>query len=188
LPAYGAPTRFGLHEQRLDRTALPHDDSGREGVEQELRAAGCQEIVGCAFVRRGVVGLRHRPAKHDMRLVQAAEPVDAAQELVGNAVDHTADVAVDVGVQPAEVRDAGSRAHPAEEAVALDEERTPPRTCGARRARNAGRPTTEHDDLVLAMHRRVARRLAHRVLAHGPKASSGAAPRSSAVAVRRGAP
>ena len=62
-------------------------------------------------------------------------------------------VAVHVGVQAAEVGDAGGRAHAAEKAVALDEQRA--RAVPRRRGRrgDAGRAAAEHDDVVLAERR-----------------------------------
>ncbi len=82
-----------------------------------------QEIVGGAFVGRGVVGLRLDLAERDMRLVQAAEPVDACEQFVGDAVHHLTVLAMHIGVQPAERGDAGGGAHAAEKAVALDQQR-----------------------------------------------------------------
>ena len=62
-----------LDDQRGDAVAV-HRGIGCEGMEQELRAAREQEIVGGAFVGRDVVGA-HRDAalKPLLRRVQAAE-------------------------------------------------------------------------------------------------------------------
>ena len=57
-----------------------------------------------------------------MRRIQAAEPVDARQQVVGDAVDHLLDLAMHIGVQSAEIGDAGGGAHAAEKAVALDQQ------------------------------------------------------------------
>jgi hypothetical protein len=67
--------------------------------------------------------LRGDPAaEQEVRLVQAVQGAHALQQLVGQAVHHLADLAVHIGVQAAEVGDAGRRAHAAEEAVALDQQ------------------------------------------------------------------
>jgi hypothetical protein len=75
--------------------------------------AGLHQLVGGDLVGRGVVGLRHRLAEQRMRLVQPAEAVDAFQQFGGHAVHHAPDVAVHVGVQAAEIGDAGGGAHAA---------------------------------------------------------------------------
>jgi hypothetical protein len=58
-----------------------------------------------------------------MRLVQAVQGAHALQQLVGQAVHHLADLAMHIGVQAAEVGHASRRAHAAEKAVALDQQR-----------------------------------------------------------------
>ena len=47
----------------------------------------------------------------------------------------------------------GGRAHAAEKAVALDQERRAPRSRGGHRGRDAGRPAAEHHHFVFAQHR-----------------------------------
>ena len=134
--------------------------AGAERVEQDFGAVAEQQIVGRAFVGRGVVGLRLDLAERDMRLVQAAEPVDARQQFVGDAVHHLAVLAVDVGVQAAERGDAGGGAHAAEKAVALDHQRLAAVRRGRCRGRDAGRSAAQHHHVVFAPHRQVAFRLA----------------------------
>ena len=76
-----------------------------------------------------------------MRLVQPAQGAHALQQFVGHAVHHLADLAVHVGVQAAEVGDARRRAHAAEEAVALDQQRArPARAAAAAAVMPAGPP------------------------------------------------
>ena len=102
-PDDGGAAGLGLDDQRADGVVGVHHDAGAERVEQDFGAVAEQQIVGRAFVGRGVVGLRLDLAERDMRLVQAAEPVDARQQFVGDAVHHLAVLAMDVGMQPAEV-------------------------------------------------------------------------------------
>ena len=144
------------------RPLVARDDADREGMEQQLGAGAEQHRVGGALERRGVVRLRQDLAEDEMRLVQAVERAHALEQLVGDAVHDAPDRAVHVGVQAAEVGDAGGRAHAAEEAVALDQQRAraAPRRRGRRR--DAGRPAAEDDDVVFAEDRRPSRRLGDR--------------------------
>ncbi len=90
-----------------------------------------------------------------MRCVEPAEPVDAREQFVGNAVHHLADVAVHVGVQAAEIGDARRGAHAAEEAVALDQQHRAAVLAGGGGGGNAGRPAAEHDHVIFAGNGRV---------------------------------
>jgi hypothetical protein len=93
-------------------------------MEQKLRAARGQEIVGGDLVGGVVIGLRHALAgKQNVRRVEPAQPVDAAEQIVGNAVHHLPKLAMHVGMQAAEIGHASRRAHAAEKAIALDEQR-----------------------------------------------------------------
>ena len=65
-----------------------------------------------------------------------------------------------VGMQPAELGDAGGGAHAAEEAIALDQQRLAAERRGRRRGRDAGRAAAQHDHVVFAPHRQIAFRLA----------------------------
>jgi len=56
-----------------------------------------------------------------MRRVQPAEPVDSGQQISGNPLHHPVHLAMDIGMQPAKIRDARGRAHAAEEAITLDQ-------------------------------------------------------------------
>jgi len=85
------------------QSLAPITTPGAERVKQNFGAACKQQVVGRAFVGGGVVGLRLRLAEHEMRRVQPAEPVDARQDFVGDAVHHLADVAMHIGVEPAEI-------------------------------------------------------------------------------------
>ena len=94
-----------------------------------------------------------------MRFVETAEPVDARQQIVGDAVHDLTDIAVHVGMKPAEIGDAGGGAHAAEKAVAFDEKRLPPERASGRSGGDAGGTAAEDDDLVVAEDRRLTRRL-----------------------------
>ena len=128
---------------------LDHDADG-ERVEQRYRRRARAGAVGRAFIGGGVVGLRAGLAEHQMRLVQAAESVDAREQIVGDAVHHLLDLAEHIGVQPAEIGHAGGGAHAAEEAVALDQHHLAAVLGGRRRGGDAGRAAAKHDDLVIA--------------------------------------
>ena len=60
-------------------------------------------------------------------------------------------------MQPAEIGHPRRRAHAAEKAVALDQQRAPPRARGGHRRGNAGGPAAEHGDFVFAVERDLAR-------------------------------
>ena len=60
-------------------------------------------------------------------------------------------------MQPAEIRDARGRAHAAEKAIALDQQRAPAGARGSDRGRDAGRPAAEHGDFIFAVERNLAR-------------------------------
>ena len=130
---------FGLDQERIDARAV-HHDAGGERMKQHIDLARGEEIVGRAFIGRGVVSLRLGLAEDQMRLVETAERVDAAEQIVGDAVHDLADIAVHIGVQPAEIGHAGGSAHAAEEPVALDQQRLAPERAGGGGRGDAGRP------------------------------------------------
>ena len=148
--AHRPAARFRLHDQRVDGVLVVHRHARRKRVKQQLRARAQHQVVGRALVGRHVVGLGLGLAEDQVRRVQSAQGVDALQQFVGDAAHHAADLAVDVGVQPAEVGDAGRRAHAAEETVALHEHG---RAALARRRPGRGdarRAAAEHHDFGLA--------------------------------------
>ena len=116
-----------------------------------------KQIVRRDLVGRGVVGLRKDLAENQMRLVQPVEPVDAIQQVGGDALHHAMHLAMDVGMQPAEIGDARGRAHAAEKAIALDQQRAASGPRGRNRRRNARRSAAEDDDFIFAVERNVAR-------------------------------
>ena len=156
--AHRATPRARLQDQRVDRLRVMHGDADSERVKQRLGAARGKKIVGGDLVGGIVISLRHAlAAEQHMRRVQAAEPVDAAEKVVGDAMHDLAQLAMHVGVQAAEVRYSRSGAHAAEKAVALDDERGEPGAGGDRGSGDPRRSAAEHDDIVLAEERRLAR-------------------------------
>jgi hypothetical protein len=121
-----ATAGFVLDQQRLDARLTVHDDADRERVKADVDLVRDEEIVGGAFQGRGVVCLGEYLAEHHVRRVQPAELVDARQQIVGDAMHDLFDVAMHIGMQPAEIGDAGRRAHAAEESITFDQQHAPP--------------------------------------------------------------
>ncbi len=88
-----------------------------------------------------------------MRRVQPAEPVDPRKQLGGDPLHHPVHLAINIGMQSAEIGDARRRPHAAEKAVALDQQRAPPGARSRDRRRDPGRAATEDGDVVLAVQR-----------------------------------
>ena len=106
------------------RRVVMHHHAGAERVEENVDLVRGEQIVGRDLVGRGVIGLREDFSENEMRRVQPAEPVDPTKQIGGDALHHPVHLAMDVGVQPAEIRHARRRAHAAEKAIALDQQRT----------------------------------------------------------------
>ncbi len=196
------PSRLGLDEQRVDARLVVHGDAGAERVKEDVDLVRGKEIVGGDLVGGGVIGLRKNLAEDQMRLVQPVEPIDPRQQVGSDALHHPMHLAMDVGMQPAEIGDAGGRPHAAEEAVAFDQQRAPPRARRRHCRRDPRRPAAEHGDFVFAVERDVARgfgdgfagqttcpnsRHASRQRTPAPRTppSSAAAPRASSPAAHR---
>ena len=122
-------------------------------MEQDFHARRDHEVVRGDLVRSRVVCLCDGLAEQVVRLIQAAEPGDARQQVVCHAVHDLPDLSVHVRMQAAEVGDARGRAHAAEEAVALDQQSGAPRARGRHGGGDAGGAAAEHDHLVFAQHR-----------------------------------
>ena len=60
-------------------------------------------------------------------------------------------LAMDIGVQPAEIRHPRRRAHAAEKPVTLDQQRASARPRRSHRSCNAGGSAAEDDDFILAV-------------------------------------
>ena len=142
----------------LMRLLVLHHHAGAERMKENVDLVRGQQIVGRDLVGRGVVGLREDFAEDQMRRVQPAEPVDPRKQVGGDALHHPMHLAMDIGMQPAEIRHARGRAHAAEKAVALDQQRAPPGARGGDRGRDAGRTAAEHGDFIFAVERNLARR------------------------------
>ena len=68
-------------------------------------------------------------------------------------------LAIDIGMQSAKIRHARGRAHAAEEAIALDQQRAPPGARSRDSGRNARRSAAEDCDFILAVDRNLPRGL-----------------------------
>ena len=154
--AHRLPPGLGLDHQRVDAPLVLHHDAGAERMKEDVDLVRGQQIVGRDLVGRGVIGLRQDLAEDQMRRVEPAEPVDPRQQIGGDALHHPVHLAMNIGMQPAEIRDARRRAHAAEKAVALDQQRAPPGARGSDRGGDAGRPAAEHGDFIFAVERNLA--------------------------------
>lgn len=94
-----------------------------------------------------------------MRRVEPAKPVDPIEQIRGDALHHPVHLAMNVGMQPAEIGDTGGGAHAAEKTVALDQQRAPAGPRGGDRGSDARRSAAEHGDFIFAVERNLARGL-----------------------------
>ena len=154
--AHRLPAGLGLDHQRVDALVVMHHHAGAERVKENVDLVGGQQIVGRDLVGRGVIGLRENFPENQMRRVQPAETVDPSQQIGGNALHHPMHLAMDIGMQPAEIGHARGRAHAAEKAIALDQQRAPPGARRSDRGGNAGRSAAEHGDFIFAVERNLA--------------------------------
>jgi hypothetical protein len=90
-------------------------------VKEEIDAAAHEQIVGSGLVGGGVVGKPLGLAEDEMRCIEAAEPVDACQEIVGHTMHDLADIAVNIGEQPAERGDARGGPGSAEKSIPFNQ-------------------------------------------------------------------
>ena len=117
-----------------------------------------KQIVRRDLVGGGVIGLRENLAEDQVRRVQPVEPVDPRQEIGSDALHHPMHLAMNIGMQPAEIRHPGRRAHAAEKAVALDQQRAAAGARGSDRSGDAGRTAAQHGDFIFAVERNLAGR------------------------------
>ncbi|MNS91774.1 hypothetical protein D3C72_1258830 [compost metagenome] len=157
LGAHRAAAGLGFQEQRVHAAALVARQTGGQCVEQDLRAAVLHQAVGGALEGRDVVGLGVDLAQDQMGIVQAVHGAHAVKQVVGHAVHHLPDVAVDVGVQAAKIGHACRRAHAAQEAVAFRQQHAGAVARGAGSGQHAGGAAAQHHDVVLAVERDLAR-------------------------------
>jgi hypothetical protein len=117
-------------------------------MEEDAHAGGHQQLVGRAFVGRHVIGAHADAALHAvLRRVEAAQRVNALQQVVGDAAHHLPHLAVLAAVQAREIGDAAGRAHAAQETVALHQQGARAVLRGADAGGQACRPAA-HDDHV----------------------------------------
>ena len=162
--AQGAASGLGLDEHGVDAAVAGVRHARRPGVEQQFDAGAGQQLVGGALVGRDVVAADADAALQPvLRHVEAAEGVDALQQFLGHAAHERLHHAVAAPVQAGEIGHAAGRAHAAEEAVALDQQRGGTVARRAHGGGDAGRPAADDDDIVFAVDRRAPRRLGDRV-------------------------
>ena len=149
-PEHGAAAGFGLDEQGGDLPVGGFDDAGAQGVEQDFHAGFHQQGVGGDLVGGGVIGLGVDFPEYRVRCLQSAEGVDAAQQVIGETVHDLVDGAEPVGMQAAEIGDAGGGAHAAEEAVALHQQGRGARSRGGSGGGDPGWPAAQDDDVERA--------------------------------------
>ena len=119
-------------------------------VEQQPHLRAFQDLVGDQLVGRHVVRLGlDAPAEQAVRRAERIDRLKARKHIVGNAMHHLAMLAVHLGVQAAEIGEAGRGAGAAEETVALHQDRRAPGSARRCRSGDAGGPAAQHDDLVL---------------------------------------
>ena len=133
-----------------------HHHAGAKRMEQNVHAVARQQIVGRDLVSRSVIGLRQNLSEDQMRRIEPAETVDAREQIGGDALHQPVHLAMNIGVEPAEIGDPRRRPHAAEEAVALDQQRAAARARGSHRGGNAGGSAADHRHFILAVERHLA--------------------------------
>ncbi|MEY9731077.1 hypothetical protein ABIA07_006978 [Bradyrhizobium yuanmingense] len=126
-------------------------------MEEHIHLMAGEQLVGRDLVGGGVIGLGKNLAEDQMRRVEAVQAIDPRQQLRRQSLHQPPVLAMDIAVEAAEIGDAGRCAHAAEKAVALDQQRLPPRARRCGRRHDAGRPAAEHDDFIFAIERYLAR-------------------------------
>ena len=119
--AYRLPPGLGLDHKRVDAARVMHHRAGPERVEEKFDLVAQKQIVGRDLVGRGVIGLRQDFPKNQMRRVEPAEPIDPREQIGRDALHHPMHLAINVGMQPAEIRDSRRRSHAAEKTITLDQ-------------------------------------------------------------------
>ncbi len=140
---------LGLDHQRVDALRIMHHHAGAQRMKENIDLVARQQIVGRDLIGRGVIGLRQDFPKDQMRHVEPAQTIDPRQQVRRDALHHPMHLAMNIGVQPAEIRHARRCPHAAEESITFDQQRAPPR---------ARRSAAEHDDFILAIQRHLPRR------------------------------
>ncbi len=146
-----AAARFGLDQQVCVAKA------DRERMKQQMDVRRGEQLIGDQLVRRDVVRLRlDASLEEHVRRAERPHGFQSGKDRVGNAMHDLAMLAVHLGMQAAEIRQARRRAGAAEKAVALDQDRGAP--CPARRggSGDARRAAAQHHHLVLGQQQRFA--------------------------------
>jgi hypothetical protein len=156
--AHGGTARLAFDEERIDRALRFHREAHDKGMEKDLHARADEELVGRHLVCRHVVGLRHDLAvQRQVRRIDGIHFLQPLDHLIGDAVNDLAMLAMDIGVQAAEIRKARGRASPAEKTVALDQQRRMAAARRGRGSRDAGRTAAGDHHVELAQHARMPR-------------------------------
>ena len=149
--ANGLAAGFGFHQQRADVPAV-HDDGGGPGVKQQLHPGGQQPLVGRALVGRDIVGAHADAALHAvLGFVKPAQSVNALQQFVDHAMHDLPHFAVVAAIQTGEIGHAAGRAHAAQKAITLDQQRARAVPGGAHAGGQAGRAAAYNDDVKFAI-------------------------------------
>jgi hypothetical protein len=142
---------FCFHHQRVDAAFVMHHHAGAKRMKQDIDLVGGEQIVGRDLVGRGVIGLRQNLSENEMWRIQPAETIHARQQIGRDALHHPMHLAIDIGMQPAEIRHPGRRPHAAEESIALDQQRAAARACGRHGRGDARGSAAEDCDFVFAV-------------------------------------
>src|SRR6476646_7406243 len=103
---------------------MPVTTADRKRVEEKAHASVGEQLIGDQLVRRDVVSLRlDTAAQERMRRGKRVHAFEPREHLVGDAMHHLSVLALDLGMQAAEVGEARRRARAAEKAVELHEHR-----------------------------------------------------------------
>src|SRR5687768_3010710 len=88
-------------------------------MEQQTCARRRQKIVRSDLVGSSIVSLRACASKDGVGLVQAAQTVNAGQQLISNPMHNLLDLPVDVRMQAAEIGHTGGGPHAAQKAISF---------------------------------------------------------------------
>ncbi len=156
--AHRLASGLGLDHQRVDAAARRASPRRRRAHERGYRPCGRRADRR----RRSCRPRCHRPAPGSFPRIRcgALSPPSRsmrAKQLGSDALHHPMHLAVDIGMQSAEVRHPRRRAHAAEKTVALDQQRPPPRTRRSHGSGDPGGSAAEHGDFIFAIERYLAR-------------------------------
>jgi hypothetical protein len=144
----GGPTWSRPAARRCGRPRSPRPPPAHGTAAARRRPAASRRPRTCRPTRRRA----HADAALQpvLRIVQAAQAVDARQQFVDHAVHQLLHLPVAPAVQPGEVGHAASGAHAAEKAIAFDEQGSRAAARRADRGGQPGRATAEHHHVEFA--------------------------------------